>query len=63
MFPAMQKLVPLTVTVPPEVHEAVSTMAREQYLTRSAVVRRLLIEELERREQALAATAESEVAA
>lgn len=49
----MPKLVPLMVTVPPEVHEAVSTMAREQYLTRSAVVRRMLIDELERREMAL----------
>lgn len=59
----MQKLVPLMVSVPPEVHEAVSAMAREQYLTRSAVVRRMLIEELERREQALATSTESEVAA
>ena len=45
----MAKLVPLTVTLPEDVFHQIHDHARSQYLSRSAVVRRLIIEELERR--------------
>ena len=58
----MEKLIPLTVTLPGEVFDEIQEHARSQYLSRSAVVRRLIIEELERR-KAAALNAEAEVAA
>ena len=58
----MEKLIPLTVTLPGEVFDEIQEHARSQYLSRSAVVRRLIIEELERRKAALTNT-ECEVAA
>jgi metal-responsive CopG/Arc/MetJ family transcriptional regulator len=45
----MEKLIPLTVTLPPEVFEQIEEHARSLYLSRSAVVRRLIIEHLTRR--------------
>jgi metal-responsive CopG/Arc/MetJ family transcriptional regulator len=58
----MEKLIPLTVTVPAEVFAEIEQHARSQYLSRSAVVRRLIIEHLAQRKVAAEAT-ESEVAA
>jgi metal-responsive CopG/Arc/MetJ family transcriptional regulator len=58
----MAKLVPLTVTLPEDVFHQIHDHARSQYLSRSAVVRRLIIEELERRKAALPNT-EGEVTA
>ena len=58
----MEKLIPLTVTLPLEVFDEIQEHARSQYLSRSAVVRRLIIEELERRKAALLST-EPEVVA
>jgi len=58
----MAKLVPLTVTLPEDVFHEIHDHARGQYLSRSAVVRRLIIEELERRKAALPNT-EGEVTA
>jgi metal-responsive CopG/Arc/MetJ family transcriptional regulator len=58
----MAKLVPLTVTLPEDVFHEIHDHARGQYLSRSAVVRRLIIEELERRKAALLNT-ECEVTA
>ena len=58
----MEKLIPLTVTLPGEVFDEIQEHARSQYLSRSAVVRRLIIEELERRKAALLST-EPEVVA
>jgi metal-responsive CopG/Arc/MetJ family transcriptional regulator len=54
----MAKLVPLTVTLPEDVFDQIHDHARSQYLSRSAVVRRLIIEELERRKTALLNTDE-----
>jgi len=56
----MEKLIPLTVTLPAEVFEEIEEHARSLYLSRSAVARRLIIEHLSRRKAAPAAT-ESEV--
>lgn len=58
----MEKLIPLTVTLPGEVVEEIQEQARSQYLSRSAVVRRLIIEHLTRLKSEAAAM-ESEVAA
>lgn len=58
----MAKFVPLTVTLPEEVYQQIHDHARSQYLSRSAVIRRLIIEELERR-KAAALNTETEVAA
>ena len=58
----MEKLKPLTVTLPGAVWAKIDEAARGQYLSRSAIVRRLLIEELDRREQP-ATTAGNEVSA
>ena len=58
----MEKLVPLTVTLPGEVFAEIQEHARSQYLSRSAVVRRLIIEHLTRL-KAEAAAMESEAAA
>jgi len=46
----MEKLIPLTVTLPEEVHAKIQEAARSQYLSRSAVVRRLIIQQVERLE-------------
>jgi metal-responsive CopG/Arc/MetJ family transcriptional regulator len=56
----MEKLIPLTVTLPAEVFEEIEEHARSLYLSRSAVARRLIIEHLSRRKVDPAAT-ESEV--
>jgi metal-responsive CopG/Arc/MetJ family transcriptional regulator len=58
----MEKLIPLTVTLPAEVFEEIEEHARSLYVSRSAVARRLIIEHLTRR-KAEANTAGSEVAA
>lgn len=58
----MAKFVPLTVTLPEEVYHQIHDHARSQYLSRSAVVRRLIIEHLTRL-KAKAAAMESEAAA
>ena len=58
----MEKLIPLTVTLPSEVFDEIQEHARSQYLSRSAVVRRLIIEHLTRLKAEAAAT-ESEAAA
>jgi metal-responsive CopG/Arc/MetJ family transcriptional regulator len=58
----MEKLIPLTVTLPGEVIDEIQEHARSQYLSRSAVVRRLIIEHLTRL-KAEAAAMESEAAA
>lgn len=44
----MDKSIPLTVTLPGEIFEQIEEHARGQYLSRSAVVRRLIIEQLTR---------------
>lgn len=44
----MEKSIPLTVTLPGEIFETIEEHARSQYLSRSAVVRRLIIEQLAR---------------
>lgn len=44
----MDKSIPLTVTLPGEIFETIEEHARSQYLSRSAVVRRLIIEQLAR---------------
>jgi metal-responsive CopG/Arc/MetJ family transcriptional regulator len=58
----MEKLIPLTVTLPAEVFEQIEEHARSLYLSRSAVTRRLIIEHLAQR-KAQSSAAESEVAA
>lgn len=44
----MDKSIPLTVMLPGEIFETIEEHARSQYLSRSAVVRRLIIEQLAR---------------
>lgn len=58
----MEKLVPLTVTLPENVFEEICDHAQTQYLSRSAVARQIIIEELKRRKSA-ALSMESEAAA
>jgi len=58
----MDKSIPLTVTLPGEIFETIEEHARSQYLSRSAVVRRLIIEQLTRLKSE-AAAAQSEEAA
>ena len=58
----MEKLVPLTVTLPENVFEEIRDHAQTQYLSRSAVARQIIIEELKRR-KAAALNTETEVAA
>lgn len=58
----MEKLIPLTVTLPGEIFEQIEEHARGQYLSRSAVARRLIIEQLTRL-KAQAAAAQNEEAA
>ena len=58
----MEKLVPLTVTLPENVFEQICDHAQTQYLSRSAVARQIIIEELKRRKLATASM-EAEVAA
>jgi metal-responsive CopG/Arc/MetJ family transcriptional regulator len=55
----MEKLIPLTVTLPAAIFEEIEEHARSLYLSRSAVARRLIIEHLTRR-KAEVATTESE---
>jgi metal-responsive CopG/Arc/MetJ family transcriptional regulator len=55
----MEKLIPLTVTLPADVFEQIEEHARSLYLSRSAVARRLIIEHLTRR-KAEATSTESE---
>jgi metal-responsive CopG/Arc/MetJ family transcriptional regulator len=45
----MEKLIPLTVTLPADVFNEIEEHARSLYLSRSAVARRLIIEHLKRR--------------
>lgn len=54
----MEKLIPLTVTLPGDIFEEIEDHARSQYLSRSAVVRRLIIEQLARLKAAAAAQSE-----
>lgn len=58
----MDKSIPLTVSLPGEIFEKIEEHARSQYLSRSAVVRRLIIEQLTRLKSE-AAAAQSEEAA
>lgn len=58
----MEKLVPLTVTLPENVFEEICDHAQTQYLSRSAIARQIIIEELKRR-KAAAITMEAEAAA
>lgn len=58
----MEKLVPLTVTLPENVLEQIRDHAQTQYLSRSAVARQIIIEELKRRKSA-ALSVENEEAA
>jgi len=58
----MDKSIPLTVTLPGEIFETIEEHARSQYLSRSAVVRRLIIEQLTRLKAESAATANEEAA-
>ena len=58
----MEKLVPLTVTLPENVFEEIRDHAQTQYLSRSAVARQIIIEELKRR-KLTTANVEAEVAA
>lgn len=58
----MEKLVPLTVTLPEEVFNEIEEHARSLYLSRSAVTRRLIIEHLSLR-KAEVAQAQPEAAA
>jgi len=58
----MEKLVPLTVTLPENVFEEICDHAQTQYLSRSAIARQIIIEELKRR-RAAAITMEAEAAA
>ena len=58
----MDKSIPLTVSLPGEIFEKIEEHARSQYSSRSAVVRRLIIEQLTRLKSE-AAAAQSEEAA
>ena len=58
----MDKSIPLTVSLPGEIFEKIEEHARSQYLSRSAVVRRLIIEQLTRLKAESAATANGEAA-
>ena len=57
----MEKLIPLTVTLPAAVFDEIEEHARSLYLSRSAVARRLIIEHLTRR-KCEASAVESEAA-
>jgi len=49
----MDKSIPLTVSLPGEIFEKIEEHARSQYLSRSDVVRQIIIGELERRRREL----------